>query len=114
MSLKVDLAVNVASMQEMKPETVKEYFRLLRAHGTRWFYCCNRVEKVMPGGEMARFADYPWKQEDEIILEGNPAWYGWFFGGGGLPVISLGAFQLPLLRRYDGVHAHRFIRMASS
>lgn len=109
-----DLAINVASMQEMKPETVKEYFHLLRAHGTRWFYCCNRVEKVMPEGEVSGFFDYPWKQGDEIIVEGYPKWYGWFLGFGGLPVVSWGSFHLPLLRRFDGVHAHRFIRMASS
>lgn len=113
-NLKIDLAVNVASMQEMKPETIRHYFELLRTHGTRWFYCCNRVEKVMSGGEVARFADYPWKKEDEVIAEGLPGWYGWFLGVGGLPAANWGIFQLPLLRRYDGVHAHRFIRMASS
>jgi len=112
--IKIDLAVNVASMQEMKPETVKQYFQLLRSQGTKSFYCCNRLEKVMPGGEVARLADYPWRKEDQIIVDGKPAWYGWFLGTGGLPVVSWGPFQLPLLRRYDGVHAHRFIRMASS
>jgi len=113
-NISFDLAVNVASMQEMKPETVKEYFQLLRTHATGWFYCCNRVEKVMPEGEVSRFYDYPWKQGDEIIVEGYPKWYGWFLGLGGFPVVSWGSFQLPLLRRYDGVHAHRFIRMAPS
>ena len=45
----IDLAINVASMQEMTPAAVAGYFRLLRARRTQMFYCCNRLEKRLPG-----------------------------------------------------------------
>lgn len=55
---KVDAAVNMASMQEMDPQEVARYFDFLRKHEAL-FYCINREEKKLRGGELLRFADYP-------------------------------------------------------
>ena len=41
----IDLAINIASMQEMDPEIIASYFDIMRSHATRLFYCCNRLEK---------------------------------------------------------------------
>jgi putative sugar O-methyltransferase len=56
-----DLAVNIASMEEMTPETVGRYFTFLRRHmaPVHLFYCCNRERKVLPGGEVRRSPSTP-------------------------------------------------------
>lgn len=62
----IDCAVNIASMQEMKPSSIQAYFAFLRKRsgpGSR-FYCVNRLHKELPGGEVASFYDYPWRQDD--------------------------------------------------
>jgi len=112
-SFKPDLAINVASMQEMRPQAVETYFKTMRMHRTRCFYCCNRAEKVLPGGEVSRLADYPWLPQDQVLLEESPGWYGWFLGTAGRPLFSLGLLHFPWLRRYEGIHVQRLVRMAT-
>lgn len=99
---RVDLAINIASMQEMNATTVATYFRLLRRWRTQYFYCCNRERKEMPGGEVSAFASYPWQADDEHIVDEPCPWHQWRFG-----------IRPPFRRRYDGVHLHRLTRLAS-
>ena len=80
---KFDVAVNTQSMQEMLPETIEQYFGLLRrnAQPGAIFYCCNRVEKWLstesgnsdsPDAKHdipVRFADYPWGGEKDVFFE---------------------------------------------
>ena len=71
----VDLAINVASMQEMLPEEIARYFELIH-NVAQWFYCSNRVEKWLsteagssdePKSKRdipIRFSEFPWFGED--------------------------------------------------
>ena len=66
----IDLFINIASMQEMDNLVIQNYFRYMRtsSSATKYFYCCNRVEKKLPDGEVTRFAEYPWGNNDHLIL----------------------------------------------
>ena len=61
-----DCAINVASMQEMTPDLIKMYFHFIRSNLNKngLFYCCNRQKKILPGGEILRFTEYPWGKDD--------------------------------------------------
>ncbi|MBF0151824.1 MAG: putative sugar O-methyltransferase, partial [Magnetococcales bacterium] len=63
---RVNLAVNIASMQEMNPPTIANYFSALRQVSGEpiYFYCCNREDKYLPDGTLVRFNDYPWHTKD--------------------------------------------------
>jgi len=106
-----DLAVNVASMQEMAPVAISRYFSLLRERKTRLFYCCNRLEKRLIGGEINRFMDYPWKPDDEHLIDELCPWHQWFFGRGSSSLVRLFGIPIPLVHRYDGPHWHRLTRL---
>lgn len=110
----LSLAVNIASMQEMNPDTVATYFQLLRKHRVELFYCCNRLEKILPDGNISAFFSYPWLPEDEHLVGGPCPWHQWYVG---LPVIGAGNLKwgsvaIPFLHRYDGTHWHRLTRLA--
>jgi hypothetical protein len=74
----VDLAVNIASMQEMRPTEIARYFAMIRERA-RLFYCANRVEKWLsdetgsadtPGSRRdypVRFHDYPWGDCEDVF-----------------------------------------------
>ncbi len=64
-----DLAINTASFGEMRLETVKKYFLCLReaVAETNFFYCLNRVEKILDHNNekiFNRFSEYPWDKND--------------------------------------------------
>jgi len=100
---KFDVAVNVASMQEMDPPEVARYFSFMRGGGrVDLFYCCNRENKILPDGTVSAFKDYPWSPADEIIVDGVCPWHQFFV-----------SVRFPFIRRYDGVHLHRLVRLAA-
>lgn len=108
----IDLAINVASMQEMTPAVVAGYFKLLRKRRTRLFYCCNRLEKRLSGGELLRLMDYPWLTADVHLVDEACPWHQWFFGRSRAPRVRVCGVPIPLVHRYDGVHWHRLTRLA--
>lgn len=107
-----DVAINVASMQEMTPDTIAAYFAVLRRSlGTSGlFYCCNRERKVLPGGEVAEFLAYPWRETDDILLDEPCPWHQYYLAPRGFG--WWGSVPVPFLQRYDGVHRHRLVRFA--
>ncbi len=38
------------------------------------FYCCNHQEKKLPDGNISRFADYPWG-DDQLIVDSLFPWH---------------------------------------
>jgi hypothetical protein len=115
-SLDFDVAVNVASMQEMAPDTVAAYFAFLRRRlkPANLFYCCNRERKRLPGGEESAFMTYPWLPADRLLVDGPCPWHQYYFTTGwarqgprvaGVPV--------PLVGYYEGRHLHRLAVLAT-
>ena len=100
----VSLAINTASMQEMRSDTIAGYFRAMRAApgGAPLFYCCNREEKRLPDGEVIRFADYPWNSRDEILLDELCPWHQNYY-----------SLRPPFYHPYDGPHRHRLVVLTS-
>ena len=97
----IDLAINIASMQEMDPGVTAGYFEDLRAAaGARpvTFYCCNREEKTLPDGTVARFSSYPWSADDEVLLDELCPWHQEYY-----------ATRPPFYRPYDGPIRHRLV-----
>ena len=68
---KIDVFVNMSSMQEMTKEAISEYFDLISRNGSL-FYCCNRKEKKLPDGTIIRFDEYPWGSAKFLIKEVCP------------------------------------------
>ena len=94
----VTLAANLASMQEMNPSVIARYFGALRATPSpeTLFYCCNRVEKTLPDGTVVRFADYPWHDDDRVLLDGPCPWHRCYY-----------SIHPPFYREFDGPVRHR-------
>ena len=100
-SLPVDLFINIASMQEMDMEVVRNYFTVMRSGaGKRYFYCCNRVEKILPDGAVIRFDEYPWERKDKIIFDELCPWHQRF------PVL-----EPPFWKAFDGSTQHRLVKL---
>lgn len=107
---KYDLCVNVASMQEMNMESINNYFKLIRNQlkPGGLFYCCNRIEKQHPNGEIIRFNEYPWQENDKTIFCETPAFYRWFFSNGKTTrKLKIGGIQIPFGRLFDGDFLHK-------
>lgn len=110
----IDCAVNMVSMQEMTQHSIAAYFAFLRrrsAPASR-FYCVNRAQKTLPDGEATRFDRYPWRQGDEVFLDGRCPYYTHFFA----PYTLADGPRL-LGRRVPGWNAfneirHRLVRLA--
>lgn len=97
-----DLFINIASMQEMNMDVIKKYFDIIRSStGKRYFYSCNRVEKVLPDGSIIRFDEFPWDlNKDEIIIDELCPFYQQY-------PISVPPFWLPL----EGPVKHRLAKL---
>lgn len=95
----IDLAINIASMQEMNPQYIRNYFDDLYAvAATRDldFYCCNREEKTLPDGTIIRFKDYPWNSLDSILIDDLCPWHQQYY-----------YYIPPFYRPYDGPVRHQ-------
>lgn len=95
LSGRYDIAINVASMQEMDPEETARYFSFIRSHAG-YFYCCNRESKTLPDGTISDFFKYPWS--GHILLDELCPWHQWFVSKRGI-------------QRYDGPTRHRLVRL---
>jgi hypothetical protein len=77
----IGLAVNIVSMQEMNPDVVAAYFSILRENpaAETVFYCANRLAKPLPDGTVVRFADYPWRANDTVLVDAVCTWAQWTY-----------------------------------
>lgn len=77
----VTIGINIKSMMEMEPAVTAAYFDFLRggpAERTA-FYCCNVVKKLWADGTVICFYEYPWDEDDELIVDEKCPWdqYGY-------------------------------------
>tara|TARA_B100001059_G_C17806849_1_gene569722 strand:- start:710 stop:1642 length:933 start_codon:yes stop_codon:yes gene_type:complete len=97
----IDLVINIASMQEMNPEVVAEYFNDISIAAKKhksFFYCCNRKNKELPDGTIVNFEDYPWHLSSKVLDDELCPWHQKYY-----------SFRPPFYHDYDGVHKHRLI-----
>jgi len=103
-SFPIDLFINIASMQEMNPDTIENYFKDIREvakQKTSYFYCCNRVEKKFPDGTVVKFFDYPWSSHDQILVDELCPWHQQYY-----------SLRPPFYRPYDGPIQHRLVKIS--
>ena len=70
------LAINIESMMEMDPPIIQNYFDLLRSGpaDTTLFYCCNLEFKKFSGEGTSNFYEYPWRDDDKILIHETCPW----------------------------------------
>lgn len=108
--LSFDIAINIASMQEMNQTSINTYFDFLRHHmsSNNLFYCCNREEKEMPGGEISKFLSYPWRKEDFHLVDEYCPWHLYVFSfGRAKNGPQLFKIRIPFINYFDGPIMHR-------
>ena len=88
----------------MNPDVIARYFGVLRSIPRRvMFYCCNRVEKVLPDGTVVRFQDYPWSAQDAVQDDGLCPWTQQYY-----------SWRAPFVHRFDGQVRHRLVALAGA
>jgi hypothetical protein len=99
-----DLFVNIASMQEMTPDAISFYFKMFRGQKkSTLFYCCNRLEKILPDGAITKFFEYNWAETDEIIVDELCPWHQ-----------RAPKSKFPFVYRFDGPIQHRLVRIKAT
>ena len=100
----VNLAVNIASMQEMDISVVNNYFKFMHVISNSnpfYFYCCNRVEKILDDGQVLRFEKFPWSKSDKIVVNEACPWHQRTY-----------SIKPPFYRDYDGPVWHRLAQFS--
>jgi hypothetical protein len=109
----IDCAINIASMQEMNDRSIRSYFQFLRKRSgpASHFYCVNRREKELPGGEISRLEDYPWTSNDRIFFSEPCPYYTHYFSRRLRPLGPrwLGV-RIPFVNTFDGPMWHRLVQ----
>jgi hypothetical protein len=102
--LPIFIAFNSASMQEMDPPIIAQYFSDLRNCRSEsvYFYCCNRIKKTMPDGTVTSFFEYPWSESDEILVDELCPWHQYYY-----------SLRFPFFHKFDGPTQHRLARLSS-
>tara|TARA_X000001388_G_C2229183_1_gene122420 strand:- start:1948 stop:2625 length:678 start_codon:yes stop_codon:yes gene_type:complete len=101
-NLPIDLFINIASMQEMNPDIINNYFKFMRKSSSSscFFYCCNRQYKELPDGTEIVFANYPWAEKDIILFDELCPWYQ-----------KSPSLRPPFYHKYDGPIQHRLVKL---
>lgn len=102
----INLFVNIASFGEMENQSIEKYFQIIKSSlcGS-FFYCCNRSEKKLIGGECTRFDAYPWSSCDDILIDELCPWHQRFY-----TIMAKKYLPIPRVNRlYDGVFHHRLV-----
>lgn len=111
-----DVAVTVAAFHEMNMATISRYFDFLRKclKSQNLFYCNSREYKVLMGGEVLEFLNYPWQENDQHLMDEYCPWHRYYFSwiGGKLPGFPF-AIRAPIIKLYDGRINHRLTIMAT-
>lgn len=92
--MEAGLVINVASMQEMDYRYIENYFDHMRQASQKndvYFYCCNRTEKALPDGTLIRIDEYPWRANDQYMIDELCPWHQKYY-----------TILPPLYKPYDG------------
>jgi putative sugar O-methyltransferase len=104
-NIPINLAINIASMQEMTYKSIYGYFDVLRASPSRmtYLYCCNRHSKRLPDGSLINFDNYGWLNSDENLEFSECPWHKEYY-----------KFLPPFYKKFDGVLMHKLCRLTKT
>ena len=99
----IGLAINISSMQEMNPPIIAQYFNFIRnsPNQNSYFYCSNRLEKILFDGTIVNYFKYPWDPKDQFIVDELCPWHQYYYTPKKLP------FYFP----FNGAVQHRLVLM---
>ncbi len=99
----IGLVINISSMQEMNPPIIAEYFNFIRnfPNQNSYFYCSNRLEKILFDGTNVNYFKYPWDPKDQFIVNELCPWHKYYYNTRKLP------FYFP----FNGAVQHRLVLM---
>ena len=102
-NIPINLAINIASMQEMNYQSIHGYFDVLRRCPSQstYLYSCNRRIKKLPDGSLIDFDSYGWLDIDEDLVFSECPWHQEYY-----------AFRPPFYRKFDGIHVHKLTSLA--
>lgn len=102
-NIPINLAINIASMQEMNYRAIQGYFDVLRMcpSDTTYLYSCNRKSKILPDGSLIEFDKYGWSDADEDLIFSECPWHQEYY-----------SFIPPFYRKFDGIHVHKLTKLA--
>jgi hypothetical protein len=102
-NIPINLAINIASMQEMNYQSIHGYFDVLRRcpSESTYLYSCNRQIKKLPDGSLIDFDNYGWLELDEDLVFSECPWHQEYY-----------AFKPPFYRKFDGIHVHKLTSLA--
>lgn len=96
-----DIFINVCSMGEMNLNDINNYFcRMRNQEDETYFYCCNRISKRLPDGQVINFKDYPWDKNDQIIFDEICPWHQKY------PIN-----KPPFISSFDGPIQHKLVNL---
>ena len=100
--LNVDLYININSMQEIDPNVTTSYFDYMRSspNNKTFFYCCNRIEKVLPDQTVIKFFEFPWQKSDTVLFDELCPWFDKF-----------PTSRPPFWLKFDGPTQHRLVKL---
>lgn len=110
----IDCAIAVVSMQEMTEYSRAAYFSFLRRRSgpDSRFYVVDRVEKRLRGGELSKFFEYPWMDEDQLFIDESCPYFRHFLD---LHMYPNGprflGLRIPFINYYDGETWHRLVHL---
>jgi hypothetical protein len=104
-NIPINLAINIASMQEMNYQSIHGYFDALRKSPAEitYLYCCNRHSKRLPDGSLISFDNYGWLESDDDLDFSECPWHKEYY-----------LFKPPFFRKFDGTHIHKLTRLTKS
>lgn len=112
----IDIAINIASMQEMNSSEIRHYFDTMRSimSPNNLFYCCNREKKILMGGEISELRQYPYLAEDAHYIDEYCPWYKYYltlrpYGGAKGP--RWFGIRFPFIQYFDGPFIHRLTKL---
>ena len=88
-------------MQEMNLKIVNDYLLSIRQSkkSSLFFYCCNRVKKTLPDGEVVNFSEYGWLEKDEVLFDELCPWHKKYYKA-----------RPPFYFSYDGPIKHKLVK----
>ena len=113
----IDCAVNMSSMAEMTEVSISSYFNFLRERSLpeSRFYCVNRLEKRLIGGEVNRFYNYPWHSSDIKYIDEPCPYYTHIISSetssNGPRILGR---RIPYISYFGGQMIHRLVNLSSA
>lgn len=100
-NLSKDVAINIASFQEMNIDVVNNYLNYIESNDKEVIlYHCNRISKELPDGKISSINDYIFNKKRKYIIDEECPWH-----------IDFISQKPPFIFKFDGKTHHQLIKL---